>query len=623
MVNKLQVKKITTHYTINVIMLVVLFLNLFPIAWMMYNSFKGNADIMSGKIDFKRADNNVIFLAHEKDGSVIAGTSDGALSKFSSKGELLAKYSLKSMSTAFYPEEDSIWIASSDKGLVKIRKSDMLKMLTVSLPIKALPTVELFKDKVFSQVVDVPHIGRVAVTGSDKFLWLAAESNNIRTIMQYDKETGLFSFIDVPEHFDFSIIKSLTFDKFNNYLWLGTDTVLIRHDLYNKGFDALNLNNNYLPSGAQNLLVISKSQVVFQTTNSLYKIDSRQNKCVTRYFVEDEMTSDKEFNSLSVFEDRAYLGTNSGVVQVDLITGKKLLYGVAFAKLIKGAQVDPVAVESTEIRAIDATKTSVLVGANYGRVSNYSNDFSTLMNKIQTSVGHFLEINSGWRNYIDMWPNVDFGRYLKNSVIICGFTMLIAMTLATMTAYALVRFRFPGVAIFSSSILITQMIPAILYLIPLFMLFNMIKDSTGIMIKGTYPGLIFIYSAWFLPFSIWILRGFFAAIPVELEEAATIDGCSNLGVFWRITLPLAIPGIIATGIFILIQAWDELMFAWMLTSESTQTIPVGIRLFVGNFQNRYDLMMAAATVATIPVLILFFILQKHIVRGLTAGAVKG
>ncbi|OGH96365.1 MAG: ABC transporter permease [Candidatus Margulisbacteria bacterium GWF2_38_17] len=260
------------------------------------------------------------------------------------------------------------------------------------------------------------------------------------------------------------------------------------------------------------------------------------------------------------------------------------------------------------------------------------------MEKVQSREGHVLMFSSGWRNYVDMWPNVDFWKYLKNSVVICGFTMIIAMILATMTAYALVRFKFPGVKLFSNSILVTQMIPAILYLIPMYMLFNIIKDTTagmeffkalfgpgfnGIMIKGSYLGLIFIYSAWFLPFSIWILRGFFAAIPVELEEAATIDGCSNIGVFLRITLPLAIPGIIATGIFILIQAWDELMFAWMLTSDATQTLPVGIRLFVGNFQNRFDLMMAAATVATIPVLILFFVLQKHIVRGLTAGAVKG
>jgi len=135
--------------------------------------------------------------------------------------------------------------------------------------------------------------------------------------------------------------------------------------------------------------------------------------------------------------------------------------------------------------------------------------------------------------------------------------------------------------------------------------------------------MIFIYTAFFTPFSIWILRSFFASIPYELEEAARIDGCNAFQVFYKIVLPLAVPGIIATGIYVFLTAWDELLFAWILTNEQSMTIPIGIRLFVGNYQNRYDLMMAAASVATLPVLVLFFLLQKYIVRGLTAGAVKG
>lgn len=232
-------------------------------------------------------------------------------------------------------------------------------------------------------------------------------------------------------------------------------------------------------------------------------------------------------------------------------------------------------------------------------------------------------ISVRWQNYVDMWKNVNFGLYLKNSIIICGVTMLIAMVLATTAAYALSRFRFPGDDLFSNGILATQMIPAIMYLIPLYIMFIKFTLWTGIPIKGTYFGLITIYSAFFTPFAIWILRGFFAAIPKELEEAARIDGCSPLQVFWHIALPLAIPGIIATGIYVFLVAWDELMFAWVLTNAETMTIPVGIRLFVGNYQNRFDLMMAAATVATLPVVVMFFMLQKHIVKGLTAGAVKG
>ena len=228
-----------------------------------------------------------------------------------------------------------------------------------------------------------------------------------------------------------------------------------------------------------------------------------------------------------------------------------------------------------------------------------------------------------WENYVDMWKNVNFGLYLKNSLIICGSTMVLAMIFSTLAAYALSRFRFPGSDLFSNAILATQMIPAIMYLIPLYIMFVKFTVLTGIPVKGTFTGIILIYSAFFIPFSIWILRGFFASIPKELEEAALIDGCNAFQVFRHVALPLAMPGIIATGIYVFLTAWDELMFAWVLTNADTMTIPVGIRLFVGNYQNRFDLMMAAATVATLPVVILFFMLQKHIVKGLTAGAVKG
>jgi len=224
---------------------------------------------------------------------------------------------------------------------------------------------------------------------------------------------------------------------------------------------------------------------------------------------------------------------------------------------------------------------------------------------------------------VDLWKNIDFGLFLRNSFFICAATMIISMMFATTAAYAISRFNFPGSKFMSTSILATQMVPMTMYLIPIYLTFIQLTNITGIPIKGTFWGIIFIYSAFFTPFSIWILRSFFAAIPLELEEAARIDGCSPWQVFWKITLPLAIPGVVATGVFVFLTAWDELVFAWVLTNADTQTIPVGIRLFVGNYQNRFDLMMAAATIATVPVMVLFFILQKHIVKGLTAGAVKG
>lgn len=263
---------------------------------------------------------------------------------------------------------------------------------------------------------------------------------------------------------------------------------------------------------------------------------------------------------------------------------------------------------------------ALFLGSSSGKFYKYDLNQKKIVNNIRLPRGHILV---RWYNYVDMWKNVNFGLYLRNSIIICGITMLIAMVVSTMAAYALSRFRFPGSDLFSNGILATQMIPAIMYLIPLYIMFVRFTILTGIPVKGTFSGMILIYSAFFIPFSIWILRGFFAAIPKQLEEAALIDGCSRIKVFWHIVLPLAVPGIIATGIYIFLTAWDELMFAWVLTNADTMTIPVGIRLFVGNYQNRFDLMMAAATVATLPVVVLFFMLQKHIVKGLTAGAVKG
>jgi multiple sugar transport system permease protein len=243
--------------------------------------------------------------------------------------------------------------------------------------------------------------------------------------------------------------------------------------------------------------------------------------------------------------------------------------------------------------------------------------------EILTGKSLFFPSNIRWINYRDLWRNINFGLYLRNSFIICGLTTLLAMVLATLAGYSLSRFRFFGKRAINDSILATQMIPGIMFLIPIYLMFVKFHEITRIQLIGTFPGLIFVYSTFFVPFSVWILQGFFASIPVDIEEAALIDGCSRFRIFWNIAVPLARPGIIATAIYIFLTAWDELMFAWVLTNANTMTIPVGIRLFVGNYQNRYDLMMAAATVATLPVLVAFFLMQKHIIRGLTAGAVKG
>ncbi|WP_295762819.1 carbohydrate ABC transporter permease [Undibacterium sp.] len=253
---------------------------------------------------------------------------------------------------------------------------------------------------------------------------------------------------------------------------------------------------------------------------------------------------------------------------------------------------------------------------------------------VLSSLRSFGEITEGaqlsseqalhWENYRDMWLNVDFLNYFLNSLIVCGWTTLFATMFATFAAYALARFHFRGSDTASIAITVTQVIPGMLFFLPLYMLYKNMGDSWGIPMLNTYHGQIFLYVSLFTPASIWIMRGFFMSIPRELEDAAIIDGCSRFGAFVRIVLPISAPGIIATATFIFLLAWDELFFAWMLTSSAeVQTIPVGIRLFNGQFQHRYDLMMAAATVSTLPVLLAFFACQRFFIKGLAAGAVKG
>jgi len=251
-----------------------------------------------------------------------------------------------------------------------------------------------------------------------------------------------------------------------------------------------------------------------------------------------------------------------------------------------------------------------------------------VINSLQTSnditlgVVRFDKLN--WKNYRDMWINVKFWVYFRNSLIICGVTTVLAGLFATMAGYAMARYRFRGADAYSFATMATQMIPGMMFLLPIYMMFLWIKETIGLPMVNTYWGMVLVYTAFYTPMSIWIMRGFFATIPKEMEEAALIDGCSPFQAFRRVVLPLATPGLIATGVYIFLTAWDELLFAWALTTNSASaTVPVGIRLYVGQFQNRYDLLMAAATISTIPVLLTFFASQKYFISGMTAGSVKG
>jgi multiple sugar transport system permease protein len=223
----------------------------------------------------------------------------------------------------------------------------------------------------------------------------------------------------------------------------------------------------------------------------------------------------------------------------------------------------------------------------------------------------------------EMWRNIDFERYLANSIVICTGAAALATAFASSAGYALARFRFRGDRAYGLTVIGTQLIPGSLFLLPVFLGFVWLGQNTPIELLDTHVGMILVYTAFFTPLAIYFMRAFFQAIPRELEEAALVDGCTRFGAFVRVVIPNAAPGLLATFVYAFLFAWDELLFATALTEQTSETIPIGIRNFIGNYNEEYDQLMAAGVVSTIPVLVAFFATQRWLVKGLTAGAVKG
>jgi multiple sugar transport system permease protein len=224
--------------------------------------------------------------------------------------------------------------------------------------------------------------------------------------------------------------------------------------------------------------------------------------------------------------------------------------------------------------------------------------------------------------YIDIWRTVPLAHYFTNSLIVTVFATTLSVILAILAAYALSRFSFPGARTFSLVVLSTQMFPGILFLLPLYLIFTQIQRTVGIQLNGSYLGLIITYMTFSLPFSIWMLSGFFAAMPRALEEAAMIDGLGRFGALVRVVLPVARPGIIAVAVYCFITSWSEVLFASVLTNADTRTLSIGLRAYASQTDVYWNQMMAASVVVSLPVLIGFLIVQRHLISGLSAGAVK-
>lgn len=211
-----------------------------------------------------------------------------------------------------------------------------------------------------------------------------------------------------------------------------------------------------------------------------------------------------------------------------------------------------------------------------------------------------------------------FGRQLLASIVVSGATTLVGLSLAVTAAYALSRFRFPGKDAGMQTLLVTQMFPATLMLVPLYRLLQ----TLGLL--DSWGGLVLVYSTSSLPFCVWMLKGYFDTIPRELEEAAVMDGASPWQVFTRVVLPLARPALAVTALFSFMTAWNEFILAATLINDAARfTLPVALQQYVGEWKTEWGHFAAGALIVSAPVMALFFALQKFLVGGLTAGAVKG
>ena len=222
-------------------------------------------------------------------------------------------------------------------------------------------------------------------------------------------------------------------------------------------------------------------------------------------------------------------------------------------------------------------------------------------------------------NFSSVFSDQPFARWIANSFAVSAATMAFGVFLACTAAYAFSRFRFPGQRAGMMAFLVSQMFPGTLMLIPLYII---IVQWLGL--GSTRLGLVLVYGTTSVPFSVWMLKGYFDTIPHELEEAAVLEGASAGAIFWRIVLPLAKPAIAITALFSFMTAWNEfILAATLMDKEEMYTAPVGLRFFVGGFSQQWGYFAAGSIIVSIPVVALFLYLQKYLVSGLTAGSVKG
>ncbi len=221
------------------------------------------------------------------------------------------------------------------------------------------------------------------------------------------------------------------------------------------------------------------------------------------------------------------------------------------------------------------------------------------------------------QNFVNVWSVVALGKWILNSVFIAGTSTVLTLALAIPAGYALARLNFPGRRVFRQILLITQMFSPAILIIGLF------RFMTSVRLIDTPWSLILTYSALSVAFSIWFLEGYYKSVPEEIEEAAMVDGCSRTGALFRVILPSMGPALVATTVFAFIWAWNDFVIALtFISSPGNRTLPLGIYSFLGQYMIEWHYLMAAALIAVVPVVILFISIERWLVKGMTAGAIK-
>lgn len=219
-------------------------------------------------------------------------------------------------------------------------------------------------------------------------------------------------------------------------------------------------------------------------------------------------------------------------------------------------------------------------------------------------------------HYRQLLERTSFAGNLLDSLIVATGAALLGLGVSIPAAYAFSRFRFRGRRALMTGFLTVNMFPIVLLIIPLFLVMR------GLGLLDTYLGVVLGHSTFAIPFAIWMLTSYFSTVPVELDEAATIDGATRLEAIRHVILPLVMPGVVTAGIYIFITSWNEYLFALMLSGQNVRTVTVALQLFIGEFTIQWGLLTAGGTLIAIPVTVLFLLVQRRLVSGLTAGAVK-